>query len=61
MLVFFFSHYFFIFLQKTRTGFYVEPQLGYVRVVHVDVQWTEGKYGDGVAAAFETGYSLEVG
>src|SRR6186713_273720 len=46
--------YRYIFSEESRTGFYVEPQLGYVRVVHVDDQWAEGKYGDGVAAAFET-------
>jgi hypothetical protein len=40
---------------ETRTGFYVEPQVGYCRVVG------EEDYGDGIAAAAEVGYSQEVG
>ncbi len=46
---------------ETKTGFYVEPQAGYVRVVSVAPDAPEATYGDGVAAAFEIGYSLEVG
>ena len=41
---------------ETKTGFYLEPQVGYCRVADGD-----GNYGDGVAAAAEVGYSLEVG
>jgi len=46
----------------TKTGFYVEPQAGYCRVVTYQTSTsTENTYGDGFALAFETGYSLEVG
>jgi hypothetical protein len=47
---------------ETPTGFYIEPQAGYVRVVVSNQQTdTERGYGDGVALALEGGYSLEVG
>jgi hypothetical protein len=46
---------------ETKTGFYVEPQAGYCRVVVVDSNLDEALYGDGFAAAMEAGYSLEVG
>lgn len=46
---------------ETRTGFYVEPQLGYCRVVSIEKEAPEATHGDGIAAAFEAGYSLEVG
>lgn len=43
---------------ETRTGFYIEPQAGYVR--SLDTRG-DGVYKDGVALAMEGGYSLEVG
>lgn len=46
---------------ETRTGFYVEPQAGYCRVVSIEKEAPEATHGDGVALAFEAGYSLEVG
>jgi hypothetical protein len=48
---------------ETKTGFYLEPSVGYCRVVFNDPQdfQTQTSYGDGVAAALEAGYSLEVG
>jgi len=48
---------------ETKTGFYLEPSAGYCRVVFSDPgDWqTQASYGDGVAAALEAGYSLEVG
>ena len=46
---------------ETRTGFYVEPQVGYCRVAKTSQYQTEATYGDGVALAMEAGYSLEVG
>lgn len=48
-----------IFSSDSKTGFYVEPSAGYCRVVGSEDE--ERNYGDGVAIAFETGYSLEVG
>ena len=45
----------------TKTGIYVEPQAGYCRVVPYQYGLYDGVYGDGVALALETGYSLEVG
>lgn len=48
-----------IFSNESKTGFYVEPSAGYCRVVRSD--GPEGEYGDGLAVALETGYSLEVG
>ena len=50
-----------IFSEESKTGFFVEPQLGYCRVVVVDDRLPDATYGDGFAAAIETGYSLEVG
>ena len=48
---------------ETKTGFYVEPQVGYGRVVsnNPDNYSTQASYGDGIALAMEVGYSLEVG
>ncbi len=46
---------------ESRTGFYVEPAAGYCRVADANDYESEGSHGDGVALAFETGYSLEVG
>lgn len=47
----------------TKTGFYIEPQAGYCRVVSNDPNnlSTQTSYGDGVALALEVGYSLEIG
>ncbi len=50
-----------IFNQESKTGFFIEPQLGYCRVIVVDSRLPEAQHGDGFAAALETGYSLEVG
>ncbi|MER3498870.1 MAG: hypothetical protein C4308_09685 [Chitinophagaceae bacterium] len=44
---------------KSKTSFYLEPSLGWCRVV-IDAD-VEKLYGDGFAAALEGGYSLEVG
>jgi hypothetical protein len=48
---------------ETKTGFYIEPQAGYCRVVsnNPDDYTNQSSYGDGVALALEAGYSLEVG
>lgn len=47
---------------ESKTGFYIEPQAGYCRVVtYRKSTSTEKTYGDGIALALETGYSLEVG
>lgn len=51
--------YRYIFSEETKTGFYVEPSVGYCRVVNSD--GPEGTYGDGVALAAEAGYTIEVG
>ena len=45
----------------SRTGVYVEPAIGYGRVAEINEDQAETTYGDGLALAFETGYSLEVG
>ena len=50
-----------IFSEESKTGFFVEPQLGYCRVIVVDDRLPEATYGDGLAAAIEAGYSIEVG
>lgn len=50
-----------IFSEESKTGFFVEPQIGYCRVVVVSDQEPDARHADGVAAAVETGYSLEVG
>jgi len=50
-----------IFSEDSKTGFFIEPQLGYCRVIFVDDRLPDATYGDGFAAAFETGYSIEVG
>ncbi|ANE50397.1 hypothetical protein [Flavisolibacter tropicus] len=46
---------------ETKTGFYLEPQAGYCRVVVAAPNESEASHGDGIAAALEGGYSLEVG
>jgi hypothetical protein len=48
---------------ETKTGFYLEPQAGYCRVVSNDPNnfSTQSSVGDGVALALEFGYCLEVG
>ncbi|HET7117820.1 MAG TPA: hypothetical protein VFI29_15100 [Hanamia sp.] len=44
---------------ETQTGIFIEPQAGWCRVVNS--AGADGSHGDGIALAFETGYSLEVG
>ena len=51
--------YRYIFSAETQTGFYIEPSVGYCRVVHSE--GPDGNYGDGVAVAGEAGYTIEVG
>ena len=46
---------------ESRTGFYVEPSAGFARVVDATDDESTTTHGDGLALAFETGYSLEVG
>jgi len=48
-------------LSETRTGWYIEPSLGYCRVVDAPDNEPEATSGDGVAAALEGGYNLEAG
>lgn len=48
-----------IFSYESKTGFFVEPQLGYCRVVRSGLD--DSSTGNGLAAAFITGYNLEVG
>ncbi len=45
---------------ETKTGFYIEPQLGYCRVV-ITNGGVSKNYGDGIAIAGELGYAIEVG
>jgi hypothetical protein len=51
--------YKYIFNDETKTGFYLEPSIGYCRVINSE--GTEGSYGDGIAIATEAGYTVEVG
>jgi hypothetical protein len=51
--------YRYIFSEETKTGFYIEPSLGYCRVVNSE--GPDGTYGDGLAIAGEAGYTIEVG
>lgn len=46
---------------ENRTGFYMEPSAGFGRVVDLGEDESTTTKGDGLAFAFETGYSLEVG
>lgn len=46
---------------ETKTGFYVEPSVGYCRVVDAPAGASQGTFGDGIAGAMEAGYNLEVG
>ncbi len=50
--------YRYIFSEEGRTGFYIEPQAGWCRVV---MDHPDKDYGDGIAAAIEAGHSFEVG
>lgn len=54
--------YKYIFSEETTTGFYVEPSVGFVRVV-TNQDDANGKaiFGDGLALATEVGYTVEVG
>lgn len=45
---------------ETQAGFYLIPSAGYCRAV-ITKQGEDATYGDGIAAALEAGYSLEVG
>lgn len=45
---------------ETKTGFYLEPSVGWCRVVHSE-DGPGDSHSDGFAAALEGGYSLEVG
>lgn len=45
---------------ETKTGFYLEPALGYCRVVYSS-EGEDPTHGDGIAGTVEGGYSLEVG
>lgn len=51
--------YKYIFSEETNTGFYLEPSAGYCRVVNNDSP--DATFGDGFAAALESGYILGVG
>ncbi len=53
--------YKYIFSEEGKTGFYIEPQAGYCRVVATPPELPDATYGDGIALAMEAGYSLEVG
>lgn len=46
---------------ETKEGFYVEPQLGYCQTVVSATMVDRSHYGDAIALALESGYSLEVG
>jgi hypothetical protein len=46
---------------ETKTGFYIEPQVGYCRTILDDVTQVDAVTGDGVALAMEGGYGIEVG
>jgi hypothetical protein len=45
---------------ETKTGFYLVPSAGYARVVDIK-EGQDPTHGNGIAAALEGGYSLEVG
>ena len=45
---------------ETKTGFYLKPALGYCKVMNMTA-FEEVDHKDGLAAAIEGGYSLEVG
>ena len=45
---------------ETQSGFYLEPSVGYCRVVDAR-EGRDATHGDGLAAAMEGGYSLAVG
>jgi hypothetical protein len=48
---------------ETMTGFYVEPQAGFGRVIgynRTNTTTDSHNYGDGLALAFEAGYSQEI-
>ena len=46
---------------ETQAGFYLLPSAGYCRAVLVKEGEDDATYGDGIAAALEGGYTLEVG
>jgi hypothetical protein len=45
---------------ESKTGFYVEPQVGWCKVLSDNNMLSKGE-ANGIALALETGYSLEVG
>ncbi len=45
---------------ETQNGFYITPSVGFCRVVDI-VEGYDPTHGDGIAAAFEAGYSFGVG
>ena len=51
--------YRYIFSSETRKGIYLEPQVGYCRVI-ID-SYPEATYGNGIALALAGGYTFEVG
>lgn len=54
--------YRYIFSAETKTGVYVEPSLGYCRVVSSEEKDNgDALTGDGIALAAEAGYTIEVG
>ena len=53
--------YRYIFSEETNSGFYIEPQIGYCRVVNGNRPGFDDTYGDGVAVAMEGGYALALG
>lgn len=50
-----------IFSNESKTGFYIEPQIGYCRVVSAETGPADAIYGDGIAIAAEVGYTIEMG
>lgn len=46
---------------EDQTGFYLEPQLGWCRTISYLYNSSGATYKDGLAAALQTGYNLEVG
>lgn len=50
-----------IFSSESKTGFYIEPQIGYCRVVSAETGPNDAIVGDGIALALETGYTIELG
>ena len=45
----------------TKTGFFIEPSVGYCWVLYAEPYLPEATSKNGIAAAFEAGYNLETG